>query len=122
VSKLIVVLEGGLVNEAHLLKSDLFPGDIVNGVIVVDWDVEGADGDETTEARDKDGGLIEALIHEEDISSLPKDCNLRLVALAYLEPNLVNDTVDKDLPLLVSKLHSEAGQAALAERLKGGGS
>jgi hypothetical protein len=117
VSKVIVTLEGGLVQWAFLLKNDLFPGEI-DGVIIMDYDTEEADGDELTEARDSSGGLIEAVIHEEGVLDV-QDSEVERLALAYLEPKIVVNTKDKDLPLLIPKLKSEAGKKALDERLKG---
>jgi hypothetical protein len=117
-SKVIVTVEGGLVQWALLLKNDFFPGPI-DGVIVMDFDTEGADGDEVTEARDTSGGLIEAVVHEEEILPVENTSDATRLALAYLEPNIVAKAKKKDLPLLLSRLQSEAGKAALEKRLKG---
>ena len=118
-SKIIVQIEGGLVQQASILKNDLFPGDNVDGVIVVDFDTDGADGDELTETTDKDGAYLDAVIHEEEIWKLKSDCDVERVTMAYLEPKIVTNTKDKDLPLLIPKLTSDAGKKALDERLKG---
>jgi len=119
-SKIIVQVEGGLVQGAFLLKNSLFPNDKVDGVIVLDFDVEGADGDEITETRDKDGALLEAVIHEEDIMTLPKGSDVQRLALAYLEQRMVvSQTSDEDLPLLMAHLTDEKARAMLADRLKG---
>lgn len=117
-SKVIVTVEGGLVQWALLLKNDLFPGPI-DSVIVMDFDTEGADGDEVTEARDTSDGLIEALVHEEEILPVEHTSDATRLALAYLEPGIVAKTKPKDLPLLLPRLQSEAGKAALEKKLKG---
>jgi hypothetical protein len=119
-SKIIVQVEGGLVQGAFLLKNSLFPNDKVDGVIVLDFDVEGADGDEITETRDKDGALLEAVINEEGIMTLPKGSDVQRLALAYLEQRMVvSQTSDEDLPLLMAHLTDEKARAMLADRLKG---
>jgi hypothetical protein len=117
-SKVIVTVEGGLVQWALLLKNDLFPGPI-DGVIVMDFDTEGADGDEVTEIFDESGLLTEALVHEEEILPVENTSDATRLALAYLEPGIVAKTKPKDLPLLLPRLQSEAGKKALEERLKG---
>ena len=117
-SKIIVTIEGGLVQWALHLKNELFPGP-VDGVIVVDYDTQGAEGDEITSTRDRSGGLIEAIVHEEKVSPLDPYCDATLLALAFLEPGVVAKTKPKDLPLLLSLLQSEDGKKALEERLKG---
>jgi len=118
-SKIIVQLEGGLVQGAYLLKNSLFPNDKVEGVIVVDFDTEGADADEITETRDKDRALLEAVIHEEDIMSLPNGSDVHRTAVAYLDQRQVDQTKDKDLPMLLPHLTDEKAKEMLTNRLKG---
>jgi hypothetical protein len=115
-AKVIVTVEGGLIQGAILLKNDLFPGEI-DGVIVMDFDTQGADDDELTEAVDIHGKKVFALAHEEQINNM-FDCDSVRVAMALLEPGIVAKTKKKDLPLLVSQLKTEAGKEALTERLK----
>lgn len=116
-SKIIVEVEGGLVHNAFLLQNELFPGP-VDGVLVMDFDTDGADGDEVTETRDKHGALIEALMHEESINKLGTGSDYEQLANAYLEPSRVARTKLKNLPLLMGRLQSEEGRRAAAERMK----
>jgi hypothetical protein len=115
-AKVIVTVEGGLIQGAILLKNEFFPGKI-DGVIVIDFDTQGADEDELVEAIGFSGEKLLALAHEEQIQST-EDCDAVRVAMALLEPTIVAKAKKKDLPLLVSQLKTEAGKKALEERLK----
>jgi hypothetical protein len=117
-ARIIVQVEGGIVQGTFLLKNNEFPGDKVDGVLVVDFDTEGADGDEITETRDKKGGLLEALIHEEKVTPVPSGSDSHRIAVAYLEQRQVDQTLDKDLPLLMPHLTDEKAKEMLANRLR----
>jgi hypothetical protein len=116
-SKILVMLDGGFVQSTTLLKTPLLPGK-VDGVIIIDWDTQGADEEELTTARDPSGVLVAALIHEETIEPADLNSDSVLMALTYLEPLIVHTTKKKNLPLLVSPLKTEAGKDALEKRLK----
>jgi hypothetical protein len=116
-AKIIITLDGGLVQGVFLLKNDLYPGKI-DGAVIVDWDTDEAEDSDVTEARDSSGGLIEALVHGDSIDPITPDSDLSLVTMAFLEPGLVAKTDDKDLPLLLPRLTTEAGKQALTEKLR----
>jgi len=114
----IIQLEGGLVQNAFLMKNELSPKAQVEGVLVVDFDTEGADGDELTVTTDQTGAYLEALTHEESFFKLKPDSDVARIARAFYEPTLVAKTPEKDLPLLLDTLISENGKKALEDRLK----
>ena len=117
-AKVVIQLEGGLVQGVYLLQNKLFSGSKIDGVVVVDFDTEGADSDEITSTQDKNGALLEAVVHAETIDPLPKGSDVHRVAVAYLEAPVVADTVSKDLPILVGCLEDPEAQRLLSERLK----
>ena len=117
-AKVIVHLEGGLLQWAYILKNKQFPGDKVTGVVVVDFDTQGADADELTVTKDKNDAYLDALIHEEPLCALKPDSDVARVVDAYFEPERVAKAKLKDLPLLLPELQTEAGKEALTQRLK----
>jgi hypothetical protein len=116
-SKILVMIDGGIVQGTTILKTPLLPGK-VDGVIIIDWDTQGSEDDELTKASDPSGHVVEALVHEETFESADLDSDATLMALSYIEPVIVTRAKEKDLPLLVSQLKTEAGKEALTERLK----
>jgi hypothetical protein len=79
-SKIIVHLEGGLVQDVYLTGKGK-----VTEAVVMDFDTEGADPDEITAVITKDENVAEACIHTEAISRLPRDSNLDRLLKEYLK-------------------------------------
>jgi hypothetical protein len=88
-AKVIVQVSGGLVQDVFKTED----GNI-NGVVIMDFDTEGEDGDNLTITQDDQGSEINACIYEMPFSELPADCDvLRLYnkwkeeTLKQKEPN-----------------------------------
>lgn len=77
-SRIIIQMEGGLVQDVFIQGIGK-----PTQAVIVDYDFEGADDDEITEARDTDGGLLEACIHTEKLNTLPKKCEISALLKAY---------------------------------------
>lgn len=118
-SKIIVWMSSGMVCGAYLLKNDLYPGDVPDGVVILDEDHDGADDSEVIRAE-VNGEEVSAMGHEEELllNNIPAD--IETLTLAILEPNTVYNTETKNLPLLISQLKTAEGKKALSERLGNG--
>lgn len=79
-SKIIIQLQGGLVQEVFIQGTGA-PED----AIVVDEDVEGADLEDITTIKLKDGSDYEACIHTEAINKLPKGRDVDNIVKEYLK-------------------------------------
>jgi hypothetical protein len=84
-SKIIIQLQGGLVQEVFIQGKG-----IPTKAIVVDEDVDGADSDEITSVKVdygtiKDDTTYEACVHTEAISKLPAGSDIALIVKKYLK-------------------------------------
>ena len=79
-SKIIIQLQGGLVQEVFIQGKG-----IPSKAIVVDEDVEGADLAEITTIKAASGSSYEACVHTEGLSKLPKNSAVDLMVKEYLK-------------------------------------
>ena len=69
--KILIVLEGGLVS-AVCTDGAPSPDGVLEDLIVIDYDTDGADASETTEIEQSDGEMVPALMHR----PMPERCKL----------------------------------------------
>jgi hypothetical protein len=79
-SKIIIQLQGGLVQEVFITGKGT-----PTKAIIVDEDTEGVDRDETTYYTTEDGNSAEACIHTEDIAKLRPGCDMDNAVKTYLK-------------------------------------
>ena len=83
-AKIVIHVDGGLVQYAFLLKNKAYPGKDITGLIIVDTDVEGADPDLLTTITDSDGQEAQASVHEEELVDMPADCDIEKFVKEWL--------------------------------------
>ena len=79
-STIVIQLQGGLVQEVFIRGT----GPTMKA-IVVDEDVEGADLEDITTVKIKNGSDYEACIHTEAINKLPKNSDVDHIVKEYLK-------------------------------------
>jgi len=79
-SRIIIQLEGGLVQDVFIKGSD-----VPTKAVVVDFDTEDLEGNKVTKTRDVNGVQMEAAIHTEAINELPKGCDISRLLKAYMD-------------------------------------
>jgi hypothetical protein len=120
-SKIVLHMEGGLVQWAYTLQNEKWPGKEPTGVIIVDFsDVEDAEEEDLTEIVNDQEEVVDAVIHEEELNNLPKGCDIDLLIEAYEEKKLIESYPVKNLPLLMGQIKHESSKKLLAQRIKGG--
>jgi hypothetical protein len=123
-SKIVVHIDGGVIQWVTEMVDASTPSNCVTGIIIVDTDVEGCSiDDNVTAITDSNDQEVMAYVHEETIYPHDKSTDIGHFVETYFDNNEIDALVEKEqldqLPLLLATIRTKEGRDRIGRILKG---